>query len=269
MNSAENRIWFHENSGHVETPPCAAGLAIGFSERSPDKLTDNEDAAGLFVVSPECVVLAVADGMGGTNCGDRASQTVITAIGEQIHNVDQPENIRGAILDAIESSNEQILGWGIGAGSTLAVAVFSAGNMRAFHVGDAAVLLCSNRGTIKYSTVAHGPVAMAVEIGVMDESEAMHHVDRNLISNCIGSREMRIEIGPSLVMSRHDTLMVGSDGLFDNLMMQEIVELIRARDLPKRAGQLLQAARNRMQAIDTTHPTKPDDLTVLMFRQRK
>ena len=268
MNSAENRIWFHENSGQVDSRACHGGTAIGFSQRSPDKQTDNEDAAGLFVVSPECIVLAVADGMGGTNCGDRASQAVITTIGEKILSVEQPENVRGAILDAIESSNEQILAWGIGAGSTLAVAVFAAGTIRAFHVGDAAVLLCSNRGTIKYSTVAHGPVAMAVEIGVMDESEAMHHVDRNLISNCIGSREMRIEIGPSLVMSKNDTLMVGSDGLFDNLMMQEIVELIRGRDLPKRAKQLLQAAQHRMQAIDSSYPTKPDDLTVLMFRQR-
>lgn len=267
MNSAANRIWFHESVGSLDAITSPAGTTIGFSERSPDKQTDNEDAAGVFVVSDDCVVLAIADGMGGANCGDRASQTAIEAISERLERIEQPEQIREAILDAIETSNEQILNWGIGAGSTLAVAVINEGTMRAYHIGDAAVMLCSNRGRIKYSTVAHAPVAMAVELGVMNEDEALRHVDRNLISNCLGARDMRIEIGPSVRMSKNDTLVVGSDGLFDNLLMQEIVNLIRSRNLESRAASLLQAARDRMQAIDEAHPTKPDDLTVLLFRQ--
>ena len=265
----QSHCWIHENGETVRTIDTAVGQVIGFSERSPDKQTDNEDSAGLFLIGDDLLVLAVADGMGGGNCGDRASQTVIETLGSRLQTVSQPEQVRGAILDSIEVANETILNWGIGAGSTLAVATFAAGRLRAFHVGDAVVLLCSNRGRIKYSTVAHSPVAMAVEIGVMNESEAMRHEDRNIVSNCLGAHDMRIEIGPNIKMAINDTLIVGSDGLFDNLLPQEIVSAICGRGLSKRMTDMLNVAHQRMSNHHGEHPTKPDDMTVLCFRRSK
>ncbi len=216
MNAGQNRLWINENEGTVTTVDFCGGTAVGFSQRSPDKATNNEDSAGLFATLDHAAVFAVADGMGGANCGDRASHVVIDSIRKSLESSKPKDHLRGAVLDAIEAANETILDWGIGAGATLAVAIFVDGQVRAFHVGDAMVLLCSNRGRLKYSTVAHSPVAMAVEIGVMNESEAIRHEDRNIISNCIGTRDMRIEIGPSIKMSARDTLIVSSDGLFDN-----------------------------------------------------
>ena len=269
MNLEAVHLWLKRNEGTVEVFDFCGGAAVGFSERSPDKQTDNEDAAGLFAVSDGSAVLAVADGLGGANCGDRASQAVIESILSRIKMVESFDLLRESILDSIEAANETILGWGIGAGATLAVAVFAEGRIRAFHVGDAMILLCSNRGRVKYSTVAHSPVAMAVEIGVMNESEAIRHEDRNLITNCIGSREMRIEIGPPIKMSARDTLIVSSDGLFDNLLPAEIAAFIRSGQLQSQATSLFKVAKKRMLNPDGNHPTKPDDLTALCFRQVK
>jgi serine/threonine protein phosphatase PrpC len=104
---------------------------------------------------------------------------------------------------------------------------------------------------------------------VLDEREAMQHEDRNIVNNHVGSRQMRIEIGPRVSLGLHDTLLLASDGLFDNLMLSEIVELIRGRELTSRAEKILQRALQRMNAADNNLPNKPDDLSVLMFRQRK
>ena len=194
---------------------------------------------------------------------------VIQSVAAQAEVAESREGLRIHVLDAIEAANQTILGWGIGAGATLVVGLLIDNTARIFHVGDAEALVCSNRGRIKFSTVAHSPVAMAFEIGVLNEQEAMHHVDRNIVNNHVGSREMRIEIGPSVTLGLYDTLLLASDGLFDNLMLGEIVEHIRGKELPKRAQNILQRTRTRMQAVDASLPNRPDDLSVLMFRQHK
>jgi serine/threonine protein phosphatase PrpC len=106
---------------------------------------------------------------------------------------------------------------------------------------------------------------MAVEIGVMDENEALRHEDRHLITNFVGSHEMKIEIGPRLSMATRDTLVIGSDGLFDNLTTDELVNRIRAGNLYKQVAQMISMIVGRMTHADEC-PSKPDDLTLICFR---
>ena len=262
-----HRTWSHEVIGKIECFDYCGGVAVGFSERSPAKETPNEDAAGLFSSSDQSGILVVADGVGGASCGDRAAITTINKI-ELALKASPPENsVRSCIIDAIESANEEIISWGNGADATLAVVVYSNGLIRPIHIGDATVLLFSNRGRIKYSTVAHAPVAMAVELGVINEDEAIMHEDRNLITNCVGSREMRIELGPSVKMAARDTLVVASDGLFDNFTPDDVAQMLKGGKLPKCAEQIAKSTRLRMTGENESVPSKPDDLTFLCFRQ--
>lgn len=266
MKFAIEKFWFDQHRDEVESCVCGGGVAVVFSRKSPDRSGANQDAAGLFQFDENNLVMAVADGMGGASCGDRAAQAVITAIGQKVAQLDTPENLRAALVDAIEETNEFILGWGLGAGATVAVATIRNDIARVLHIGDAEGLICSNRGRVKWSTVSHAPVAMAVEIGVMDEFTAMNHDDRNLVNNFVGSKEMRIEIGPSIKLNLNDTLLLATDGLFDNLMSQEIVELIRRNPVDKQAVRLMKAAGQRMRGDDQSQPNKPDDITVMMYR---
>ena len=94
----------------------------------------------------------------------------------------------------------------------------------------------------------------------------MVHEDRNLISNVIGSEEMRIEIGPTLELARRDTLLLASDGLSDNLYPREIVEAVRKGRLARAGEHLLATCRRRMQNPDGSNPSKPDDLTFVAYR---
>ncbi len=253
-----------------ETPKqfdfCGGKVAV-FSRSSPDKTTGNEDAAAVIELALDHGVLLIADGMGGANAGGRAAQCAIeTIVGALLSANVSGETARSQILDSIENANKEILSWGLGAGLTLVAVEYLSGTCRTFHVGDATAFVCSNRGRIKSSTIAHAPVAMAVEAGMLNEDEALAHEDRHLIFNCVGSVQMKIELGPVVSMAARDTLVIGSDGLFDNLTMEEIVDHIRAGQLARQTELLVERIRSRMLTPDG-FPSKPDDLTLICFRQ--
>jgi PPM family protein phosphatase len=253
----------------------AGGKAAVFSARSPHKSTANEDVAAVLPVSSDHGVLAVADGLGGHAGGERASRLAVETIQKTIHAAlelaDDPDKIdplRPAILDGIEAANEQVRGLGTGAATTLVLVEIRERVVRPYHVGDSAILLVGQRGKLKFQTIAHSPIGYAVEAGLIDEEDAIHHDQRHVISNVIGSPEMRIEIGPAIEMAARDTLVLASDGLLDNLLPTEIVELVRTGPLDKAVDQLVAVATERMNAEGGTAPSKPDDLTVIAFRPR-
>lgn len=67
-------------------------------------------------------------------------------------------------------------------------------------------------------------------------------------------------------LSRFDTALLGSDGLFDNLFVHEVVETLCAGALRGSVARLVAAAGARMQAGEAGVPCKPDDLTLVAFR---
>jgi serine/threonine protein phosphatase PrpC len=77
---------------------------------------------------------------------------------------------------------------------------------------------------------------------------------------------MRIEIGPPIEMAPRDTLLIASDGLFDNLLPDEIIEAVRTGPLEDAIGGLIETAQQRMAAQQGNAPCKPDDLTVIAYR---
>ncbi|MDH3520454.1 MAG: SpoIIE family protein phosphatase, partial [Myxococcales bacterium] len=127
--------------------------------------------------------------------------------------------------------------------------------------------LVGQRGKLKLQTIAHSPVGFAVEAGMLDESEAMHHEDRHIVSNMLGAPDMRIEVGSARRLAPRDTLLLASDGLSDNLRTDEIVQRIRTGSLEEGARRLVRAARRRMDAPIEGEPSKPDDLTFVSYRR--
>lgn len=243
------------------------GSVVVFSNRCPEKITGNEDAAAAILCQEKSGVLIVADGMGGGASGELASRIAVEAMQEEVrrHPPDQTV-LRSAILNGIEGANQQILDLGIGAATTLAAVEIQDGTIRPYHIGDSAILVVGQRGKIKLLTIAHSPVGQAVEAGVLDNEEAMHHEDRHLVSNVLGTADMRIEIGPPIRLSPFDTLMLASDGLFDNLSIDEIVQYVRRGPLLEGIASIAQAVSARMKEKRGDAPSKPDDLTVIAFR---
>jgi serine/threonine protein phosphatase PrpC len=240
------------------------------SLRSPDKQTDNEDSAAIIQLGDDSLVLAVADGVGGSVAGREASNAAVRTLSRVLTKLpDETAQLRPAILDAVEEANKTVLGLARGAATTLVVAQLDAGGLRSYHVGDSELLAVGQRGRIKQRVVPHSPTGFAVEAGLLDENEAVQHDQRHVLFNVVGSSEMRVEVGPALQLAVHDTVLLASDGLFDNLFTDEIVDTIRRGPLVAAADRLVERVQARMQGGDAAQPCKPDDLTVVLFRRRR
>ncbi|HFD92559.1 MAG TPA: serine/threonine protein phosphatase [Gammaproteobacteria bacterium] len=251
--------------GYGETHRCCSCEVAIFSSRAPDGDRINGDSAALFCMEGNAGVFVVADGMGGLSHADRASATVVRAIENALMENTAAPTFREAMLNGIEEANRRVRQ--LGAGSTLAAVEINDNTLRSYHIGDAAILVTGQRGRIKLQTISHSPVGYAVEAGFLDEEEAMHHEDRHLLLNMLGSSDMRIEIGPPIPLARRDTVLLASDGLFDNLHVAEIVDIIRKGPIGSAMEGLVRACRARMHTQDEDQPSKPDDLTLILLRR--
>lgn len=251
----------------VALHPIGRGMAAVFSAGRPDGEGVNEDSAALIPLDEGSAVLAVADGLGSTPLADHAASLAVRSLVEALQRVERERSVlRTAILNGIERASQAVARLGTGAATTLTVAEIQENAVRSYHVGDSLLLVVGQRGRIKFQSVAHSPVGFAFESGLLDEREALHHEDRHLVSNVLGARDMRIEMGPVLHLAARDTLLLASDGLSDNLSEHEIVERARKAPLDEAARRLVADARRRMTAPTPGEPSKPDDLTLIVFR---
>lgn len=263
-------LYRERDASECEIHSLSRGQVAVYSRKSPDKDGPNEDAALVSALGEGRGVLAVADGMGGAPAGERAAACALEQLDTAISKgTGAGKDLRDSILDGFERANRSVNAIGLGAGTTLAVLEIDGNRVRSYHVGDSQLLLVGQRGKLKHQSLSHSPIGYAVEAGVMDEEEAIVHEDRHLISNAIGMPDMKIEIGSVLELATRDTLVLASDGLFDNLRIEEITEAIRVGSLREACARLEAQCRKRMLAEDETQPGKPDDLTFLLFRPHR
>lgn len=245
------------------------GEAVVLSIAKPGRVGPNEDAAALVSLGEEAGVAVVSDGAGGHPSGAEAAGLAVRSICDSVAEVgEELQNLRDAIINGFESANRAISALGIGAAATLAVVEIHGGNMRSYHAGDSMVLVTGQRGRIKWLTVPHSPVGYAVEAGLLDRGDALHHEDLHLVSNLLGAQDMRIEIGATLSLSLRDTVVLASDGLSDNVHLDEIVERVRKGPLHRAVDELAILGKERMQSQSEGAPSKPDDLTFIAIRLR-
>jgi serine/threonine protein phosphatase PrpC len=251
-----------------EMVSIGGGNAVAYTRRSPQKQTENEDSAGIFNLGGQDCALVIADGVGGMPCGADASRIVIETLRESFGKASASGfGYREYMLNGIDEANNRIMSLGVGAGSTVAAVEICNYVLRPYHVGDSMIVVAGQKGKIKLQTIAHSPVGYAVESGLLDQDEALHHDNRHEISNYIGSQEMRIEIGPAIELARYDTVLIASDGLFDNLQLNEIVEIIRKNPLRRVSRQLTTLCGKRMRNEDPGFPGKPDDMAFVLYRR--
>lgn len=248
---------------HYRAGPWQVAL---FSRRNPHK-ERNEDSAAIDYPGGERLVIAVADGAGGMPAAAQASRLAVESLARTVEEaIAADHELRVGVLDGFEAANQAVRHLGVGAGTTLTAAAIEEGLAQICHAGDSEALLTGQRGRIKYQSLSHSPVAYAVESGLLESREAMHHEERYIVSNLIGTEQMHIDVGPRLALARRDTLVIASDGLFDNLYANEVVELVRRGPLEWAAAALAQRAVHRMDHPVEGEPSKPDDLTFILVR---
>ncbi len=263
----KNRLYIGGLDGESDVYQTCIGHVAVSTVADIEKPGPNEDSAAIVPVNGDGLVLMVADGVGGLPAAKRASNLAVQTICDYLSNADEEETrLRTAILDGIEAANQALLELGTGSATTLALVETRQDYVRSYHVGDSSIWLCGQRGRLKLQTTPHSPIGFAVESGLLDESDALAHEELNLISNAIGTTDMRIEISSELPLAARDTVLIASDGLFDNLLETEIIDTIRKGPLSAAIQSLTELAAARMREEHDDAPSKPDDFTAVLFR---
>ncbi len=234
-----------------------------FSKKSPFKDTCNEDAVGIFKTK-KGFVFAVADGAGGHPKGEEAAFLVLANIQKALESTDGSEDShRRQIIDAIEKANKDLIAAGIGARTTITVCEVYKNHARGYQVGDSTLVICGQKGKIKYRSLAHSPVGYGIEAGLIDEKEALEHPDLHYISNLVGDSDMRIEIGPEIELNSYDTVFLASDGIFDNFSPDQIVNLVRKGSTADISESLMNLINEK---IYEKEDSKKDDISFVLFK---
>jgi protein phosphatase len=260
------RLWLAQELDTPQLLCTAFGTLAVYSRRGPGKRF-NEDGVLVHSLADGRAVLAVADGMGGMPDGDRAARLTLMALAERLTEPDADHAPTEALIEGFKRANEAVLAGAEGGGATLVAAVVGPTSVQIVHAGDAEAVLVGQRGRVKLRTVAHSPTGQALDAGLLDERAAMAHEERHIVSNAIGMRSLTVEVGPAVRLAPRDSLVLASDGLFDNLTLREIVNAVRTEPLGVAAGRATGQALDRMRGAEQGSALgKPDDLSLIVFR---
>ena len=137
-------------------------------------------------------LFVVADGMGGHNAGEVASEYAVDELLERLRATDDPEPVH-AISDAVSYANAKVYekaGEDIdkaGMGTTMVTCVLSGKHLSVSNVGDSRLYLFD--GTLTQITKDHSLVEEMVRLGELTREEARTHPDRNIITRAVGAAE--------------------------------------------------------------------------------
>jgi protein phosphatase len=208
----------------------------------------NEDN---YVVAPP--LFAVADGMGGAQAGEVASQLAASAL--EAGDSGPLEGTQG--IDAlIQEANRRIFDRAStdpsasGMGTTMTVALVEGMTVAIGHVGDSRAYLVRGE-QMEQLTDDHSLVNELVKSGKLSEEEAQAHPQRSVITRAVGTDPDVDVDGFTIEAQEGDIFLICSDGLSDMVEDEEILELVHQnRDNLDKAVKTLVAAANRVGGED-------------------
>lgn len=228
-----------------------------FLSKNLDKSPNNEDAL-FFTANGEMLVFGVTDGAGGHPRGKDAAKVS----GESVL-ADFGKNKNLNYVDIIENANDAVIGLKAGAHCTLAMCSINQNELRSFSVGDSEILYLNSNGSPLYSNVPHSTVGYKVESGIIDQEESLDDPDRNIVTNMLGDKSVRIEVSTKHELKRGHTILVGTDGLFDNISHEKLIEMVAIGSYEDAFGQL----RATCEARKLEEWKKDDDIGFFLLRK--
>lgn len=199
----------------------------------------NEDS--LTVLPP---LFAVADGMGGHEAGEVASEITINTLNDLAPQSADAEALARAVvaanLNVIKAPSQGVGREGMG--TTLTAAILEKERLVIAQVGDSRAYLLHN-GSLQQLTRDHSLMADMIEAGQLTEAEARVHPNRSVITRAIGSDPHMQPDLYELNVATGDRLLLCSDGICGMIEDHEIASIMRqAPSAQSCADQLVEAA---------------------------
>ncbi|HYX40750.1 MAG TPA: protein phosphatase 2C domain-containing protein, partial [Pyrinomonadaceae bacterium] len=211
------------------TLETAAVSDRGLNEKRPL----NEDS---YLLDAERRIFAVADGVGGAEAGEVASQTAVEVLAEAFRHHKDGDDIEDLMELAIQRANASIYQLAheqrhFAMMATTVVALHLAGRRATFgHVGDSRLYRLAPDGTLHRETDDHSIVEEEVRAGRMTAEQAAHHPSRNVISRALGA-EATVEVDMKTREVEDGTIfLLCSDGITRHIPDKELSELLQRAD---------------------------------------
>ena len=220
----------------------------------------NEDYAG-YIEEEEYKLYVVADGMGGHNAGEVASEMAVNAVKAYVK-----ENYKNEGSNVIENdilfANEKIYDKAIGGleykgmGTTLVAALVYEDEVIVANVGDSSCFGIIGNDIIKI-TKDHSLVQELIDSGSITEEEGRNHPKKNVITRALGTNNVvKIDIF-KIHINTYDKYLLCTDGLSNEVLEEEILrEIKNINDYNTACDKLVLLAKNR---------GGRDNITVLLF----
>jgi protein phosphatase len=191
-------------------------------------------------VADEVALWAVADGMGGHQGGEVASELAITTL-RQVY-AGLGERSVDALLDAAASANSAINDASMenpelrGMGTTLvAIAQTDDDELAYISVGDSRIYLLRD-GELSRLTIDHSLVEELVREGSITPEEARTHPKRNVVTRALGI-DAFVQVDSDVIIPyTGDRFLLCSDGLFNEVEQEKIASILRRLDDPDDAA---------------------------------
>ena len=196
----------------------------------------NEDECRVVVNSAGCVLMMVADGMGGHNKGDFASKRTVEILCEMFKEKKTFINSFFAaqwLQRSIKSANSKI--YNIqdkdsdykGMGTTLALVLLLKNKLITVNCGDSRIYWVKNNDLVQL-TEDQTYVNFLLRSGQITEDEVATHPDRHILTNAIGLFPS-ISIDLRIFNYSGEKIFICSDGVYNNVKKNDILNILNTK----------------------------------------
>jgi len=211
----------------------------------------------------------VADGMGGHQFGEVASNAAIRTVAGSVLRKFHPylfhlnsevpdESLQEIMQIAVAEAQRIIQREAPGSGTTMTAALVLGQQVTIAHVGDSRAYLLHSDGRAEAITRDHSLVKRLEELGHLTPAEAEKYPHRNVLYRALGQGDILEPDIFTLPFPRNGFLMLCSDGLWGVIPEPEIVRIVQESATLQRACQALVSAANAAGG--------PDNISVILVQ---
>ena len=215
--------------------------------------SNNEDSVAL---DNDVALAVLADGMGGYNAGEVASNMatsfIRTELGRWLREAQSHASdaeVRRAMDICVDNANRAIFNAAnsnpqyAGMGTTLVVAVFRENRLLVGHVGDSRAYRLRG-GRLQQITRDHSLLQEQIDAGLITPEQAAFSANKNLVTRAVGVEDTVLLETHQHDVLPGDTYLMCSDGLSDMLDDASIGQVLQAHDSLTASCQALIDAAN-------------------------
>jgi serine/threonine protein phosphatase PrpC len=223
----------------------------------------NEDRVA-YSYSRDCLMMCIADGMGGHMQGEVAAEIAVTEITRRFQQEARNKLRRpfDFLVSSIQTAHRAIVSHAVEKNllecprTTCVVCIVQNGYAYWAHAGDSRLYVL-RRGELAAATQDHSKVQQMIDAGQITVEQAARHPDRNKIYSCLGGVvPPHIDTGRELRLETGDTIVLSTDGFWSQIPATIMGNRLRKQQLPQLMPGLMMEAERRAQG-------ESDNLTVV------